>query len=81
MLRYRRKSETVRAEQFIPEQLPWPDGMALDSGTGWHYHDDGSGGAKVRIKPGSWIVTNEATGVRYTINNEIFQVMYEPIVP
>lgn len=78
MARYRRRSITVEAERFIIDHKPWPDGLEFDQASGLYYIADASG-AKLRIKPGNWIVTNAENGVRYTINNAMFGAMYEPI--
>lgn len=72
---YRRRAETVIAEQFIAKVKPWPGGVTFDERAGWHTMDTPSG--PFRIKDGDWLVTRR-DGIRFVIKPDMFPKMYEP---
>lgn len=84
-----RKRVLVGAEQFWPDDKPWPDGVT-EFGYQWGVRDEdchrlysvrsevGSvlGG---NLKPGDWVVTNP-NGQRYAVPDAVFRATYEEAV-
>jgi hypothetical protein len=79
-MKYQKKPIIVEAEQFWPDQYPWPDGVMrhkIASPTGYgittlesrngHYHV---------VTPGDWIITG-VQGERYPCKPDIFEMTYE----
>lgn len=71
--RFRRRTHTVTAEQFIPGQ---PLSLEIEREGGRDYVPTPSG--KMRVDPGDWIVTDER-GTRILIRPDLFPKMFEPL--
>lgn len=72
MVKYR-KTQHVEAEQFFPDQQPWPKGVIEEGG---YFVDTLEG--RLRVSPGDWIVTG-ARGERHPVKPDIFRETYEPV--
>jgi len=80
MAKYRKKPVVIEAEQFFPNEKPWPVGVidvkneVVESGwmietlEGYHV-----------VSPGDWIITG-VKGERYPCKPDIFNETYEPAV-
>ena len=77
---YVKKPIPVKAEQFQPNSVPWPDGVAVDpsSPTGYGMFTLENTKAKHEVTPGDWIVTG-VTGEKYPVKDTIFRATYEPV--
>ena len=82
---YRKRPIRVRAEQFIPENLPWPEGVYVAGNYFFYDQIDPNGPEKTVIYPGDWIVEvhkKDAWGeewrvVTRCVDNEEFEYFYE----
>jgi len=76
-MKFRKKPVVVDADQFNPDQKPWPDGVVSDkekSKTGFFIETlEGHG----EVTPGDWIVTG-VEGEKYSVKPDIFDKTYEP---
>ena len=83
MQKYRRKPVDVEAEQFHPNNKPWPKGVR-EIKPSWKAKPDASvrysfiGTGACAIRPGDWVVTNQ-TGERYVVSEESFPKTYEEV--
>jgi hypothetical protein len=78
-MKYRKKPIVIEAEQFFPEQMPWPDGV---------YSSSTPGNTKsyvvctlegnMNVTPGDWIITG-VKGERYPCKPDIFDMTYEKV--
>ena len=73
MPKFRRKQEIIEAEQFWPEQKPWPKGVREWKTSPGSYHASG-----VSLKPGDWVRQGDPFRFR-PIDKEIFKRTYERI--
>ena len=88
MAKFRKKPVVIEAEQFLPTNKPWPDGVEqftremheLADGTrnqwyGWRIKTlEGIG----EVTPGDWIITG-VQGEKYPCKPDIFDATYEPV--
>jgi hypothetical protein len=79
MSKYRKKPIVIEAEQFLPENEPWPEGV-IDLRNevvqeGWAIQT--LEGMFVVI-PGDWIITG-IKGERYPCRQDIFEATYEAV--
>lgn len=80
---YKRRPIRVRAEQFIPESLPWPEGVSV---AGQYFMYRGDPEEETVICPGDWIVEVEKKHplrsqwevVAKRMSREEFERFYEP---
>jgi len=80
-MRYRKKPVVVEAEQFWPEEQPWPAGVEATDGadgrsTTGYLIDTLEG--RHDVTPGDFIITGVA-GERYPCKPQIFEATYEPV--
>ncbi len=75
---YRKKPVVIAAEQFLPDQKPWPEGVVADetSPTGFGIHTLEHVGIKHEVTPGDWIITG-VKGERYACKPDIFEATYD----
>jgi hypothetical protein len=78
MTKYRKKPVVVEAEQFWPEQKPWPEGVEqhgfgfwLKTVEGWYVAD---------VACGDWIVDDPRDGLRVYKSGE-FEAICEKVEP
>lgn len=76
---YKLKSDPVEAEQFIPEQLPWPAGVERGGYEGrnnlpTHYVETAYG--PLAIVSGDYVLTSR--GQKSVISQKHFSDLYEP---
>jgi hypothetical protein len=83
MAKYRKKPIVIEAEQFWPDQKPWPVGVArgpddiLTGGrTYWMVTLEGP----FVVTPGDWIITG-VKGEKYPCKPDIFEMTYEQAAP
>ena len=74
MPKYRRRPVVIEAEEFWPEQKPWPAGVEERDGT---YMIDTLEGPHL-VTPGDFIITG-VKGERYACKPDIFAMTYEPV--
>ena len=80
-MKYRKKPLTVEAEQFWPDERPWPAGVEasddtdIRSTTGYLI---GTLEGRHEVTPGDFIITGVA-GERYPCKPRIFEATYEPV--
>ena len=74
--RFRRRTKCVSAEQFFPDQKPWPTDVSKGDRVPWHVVTTLSG--PIRIDPGDWIITHD-DGLRFRVAADLFPKMYEPV--
>ncbi len=80
MPKFRKKPVVIEAEQFWPDNLPWPDGVipndpsksvntkgAIKTLEGW-----------LTVSPGDWIITG-VNGEKYPCKPDIFKKTYDPV--
>jgi len=76
-MKYRKKPIVIEAEQFFPEEKPWPEGVE-----DWGCARDGSKfmintlEGEHTVTPGDWIITG-IKGERYPCKPDIFDQTYE----
>lgn len=80
MAKYRKKPIVVEAEQFWPNEKPWPDGVYKHP-----YREEGSTGYRINtleghhdVTPGDWIIIG-VEGERYPCKPVIFLKTYEEV--
>ncbi len=85
MAKFRRKPVVVDAEQFHPDQKPWPVGVMERTSSGRSDFTPkertfGFNGVNygAKIRPGDWVVTNQ-TGERYIVLQDHFFDVFEPV--
>ena len=75
---YQKKPIRVQAEQFWPDQKPWPEGVEKHNVFPWAI-DTGMGMRTMRrVCPEDWIVTHEH-GHKEVIKPDIFEATYEEV--
>lgn len=77
MQKFRKKPVVIEAEQFWPNNEPWPDGVCRNvvSSTGFAIHTlEGSH----EVTPGDFIITG-IKGEKYACKPDIFAATYDPI--
>jgi len=72
---FQRKLYEVTAEQFFPDQKPWPVGVEQSYTDQWSLT-----GQYVRVFPSDWVVTDE-DGLSYSISDVNFRRKYEQMIP
>ena len=80
MARYREKSVVIEAKQFLPNILPWPEGVEInsDSRTGYIVRMYMTYFPNHDITPGDWVIT-ASDGTRTRCSDGHFRVTYEAI--
>lgn len=77
MLKYRRKPEVVDAEQFWPNEKPWPEGVKADVVNPKFARPFVTVfGQPIPVHSGDWVLTN-AKGERCVRESDVFQATYE----
>ena len=79
MSRFRKKPVVINAEQFFPDQKPWPEGVVADpaphvGGSWWIATLEGGH----VVSAGDWIITG-VKGERYPCKPDIFEMTYEAV--
>jgi hypothetical protein len=84
MAKYRKKPVVIEAEQFFPENEPWPAGvvaigLSLEEGGGakQNYQIQTLEGPFV-VTPGDWIITG-VKGEKYPCKPDIFEATYDEV--
>lgn len=82
MAKFKSKTVEINAEQFFPENLPWPAGVEAGGMEGknnkpTHYVETRAGTAAV--VSGDWIVEELDGKGHYPCSNDVFQQKYEPV--
>lgn len=87
MPQFRKRPVVISAEQFFPDQPPWPEGVqyhekceapgAACSLDGTYYIDTLEGRA-LHVQPGDWIITGIA-GERYPCKADVFAATYDAV--
>jgi hypothetical protein len=76
-VRYREKIKTVEAEQFLPQNRPWPKGVvSLERPFGYYFQGVTGCGPLYPVFSGDWIVT-DSDGYRYHCSEEHFTAIHE----
>ena len=81
MQKFRRKPPIVEAEQFFPDEKPWPKGVEENTHSisklhlGWILQTPEGG---YTISPGDWVIT-DAEGELHYCKRDVFEATYEPI--
>lgn len=80
MPRFRKVPVVIPADQFLPDQTPWPEGVETDvrSPTGYSIGTLESTAQGHEVTPGDWIITGTA-GERYPCKPDIFARIYEQV--
>jgi len=74
-VKVRKRPVVVEAEQFFPDQKPWPEGVARCR-EGWHIKTlEGRG----LVSPGDWIITG-VQGEKYHCKPNIFDATYDEVL-
>ncbi|MHC4643921.1 MAG: hypothetical protein ACYTBJ_00365 [Planctomycetota bacterium] len=77
MPKFRKKPIVVEAEQFWPNEKPWPEGVVEVWHCGQSFCTPTLGG-RMQVLPGDWIITG-IKGGRYLCKPDIFELTYEPV--
>ena len=81
MPKFRKKPVVIEAEQFVPDRMPWPDGVRyIGRDTKYnspHYWINTLEGGHM-VNPGDWIITG-VKGEKYPCKPDIFEATYEPV--
>ena len=89
-MKFRKKPVVIEAEQFFPNQSPWPDGV-LEEVRPADYESQRRGFDTVTryvvktlegehiASPGDWIITG-VKGERYPCKPDIFAATYEAVI-
>lgn len=79
MAKYRKKPVVIDAEQFFPDNKPWPVGVTTDpnSPTGYSIGTLENVAQGHEVTAGDWIITG-TQGERYPCKADIFRTIYEP---
>jgi len=72
MPKFRLKTTPIEAEQFFPDQEPWPEGVVRHRDGFWRL--DGK-----LVVPGDWIIADEA-GRRRNWPPHLFEWLFEPLL-
>jgi hypothetical protein len=83
-VKYRKKPVVIEAEQFDPEQKPWPscvnpwpDGYGVTPrDMSWGYIETLEG--RMHVLAGDWIITG-VKGEQYPCKPDIFRLTYEAV--
>lgn len=80
-MKYRKKPIVIDAEQFIPDNKPWPKGVVTttESPTGYGINTLEHTKIKHEVTPGDWIITG-VQGEVYACKPDIFEKTYEPVI-
>ena len=73
-MKYRRKPIEIEAEQFLPENGIFPQGLFHRKGKFWITTDSGTN----IVQPGDWILT-DVKGNKYPCKHEVFVESYEVV--
>lgn len=81
MAKFKTKTFFVQAEQFLPNEGKWPDGVIAWS-DGYCPRDGCFGflphnGSRTQVTAGSWIVTYP-DGKKVSLTDKQFRAVYEP---
>ena len=79
-MKFRKKPIVIEAEQFDPDNKPWPDGVyeiEMHGFLDWGFRIKTLEGI-MRVTPDDWIITG-IKGERYPCKPDIFEETYEPI--
>ena len=82
MPKFKKKPTVVKAEQFFPDKLPWPEGVvdrrqgSLIASTAPYEIDTLEG--TYRVIAGDWIITG-IKGEKYPCKADIFEATYDPV--
>ena len=81
MAKFRKLPVVIDAEQFVPDQTPWPVGVEedLSSPTGFGIFTLEHTVRAHEVTPGDWIITG-VQGERYACKPDIFEATYERVV-
>lgn len=76
-MKFIKKRITIDAEQFFPDQLPWPQGVmqVLKPSENDYYYIRTLEGP-LNVIPGDWIITG-IKGEKYPCKPDIFEMTYE----
>ena len=82
-MKYHNKPVEIDAEQFDPQQQPWPAYIVPWPENGARPRDMSFGYIETRevrmhVKAGDWIIT-DASGSHYPIREDVFHILYEPV--
>lgn len=78
-MKFRKKPIVIEAEQFFPDQQPWPvgvDGYRAEGEPHWRVQ---TVHGYVEIQPGCWIIPEQEPGKAYPITPEELERTYEVV--
>lgn len=75
-MQFRKKPVVIEAEQFLPEQDKWPDGVQREPGAEEGFITTLEG--RLHVSPNDWIITG-VKGEKYPCKPDIFEATYEPV--
>jgi hypothetical protein len=81
---FRKKPVVIKALQFQPDVLPWPEGVENDAGSPTGFSIGGRADTLEQtsrsheVTPGDWIIIGIA-GERYACKDSIFVKTYDPV--
>jgi hypothetical protein len=80
MPQFRKRPVVIEAEQFLPDQNKWPEGVVADAGspTGYSIGTLENTAQGHEVTPGDWIIVGVA-GERYPCKSEIFAATYDAV--
>ena len=62
----------MKAEQFLPDRMPWPKGVAHDISDNYYVTNE----HLTPLYPTNWVLT-DLTGKLFVISDDHFKEMYE----
>jgi len=77
-VKYRKRPIIIEAEQFFPDQKPWPKGVWDISGGDYCAPCIGTLEGLLQVSPGDWIITG-VQGEKYSCKPDIFEQTYEEV--
>ena len=78
MAKFRKKPVVVEAEQFSPDQFPWPEGVYRLGQVGSGEYGMLTLEGPYSVTPGDWIITG-VKGEKYPCKPDIFQMTYDQV--
>jgi len=77
-MKYVKRPVVIDAEQFFPNQKPWPNGVYERTVTGCPSYRINTFEGEYVVSPGDWIITG-VKGERYPCKPDIFEMTYEKV--